>query len=135
MQLSSLLPCCQRFELSCFFSLTRLFHSVMCLHVALQVEKSVVWVWPDSGLEALAESSKTAGAMHPDVAIPGFAEGEWELVGTPYMRDVPLRYDTLMENVVDPSHVPFSHHGWVRQGRLVCEGSWHVDPEVLHQWS
>jgi phenylpropionate dioxygenase-like ring-hydroxylating dioxygenase large terminal subunit len=26
-------------------------------------------------------------------------------------RDVPVSFDTLVENVVDPSHVQFSHHG------------------------
>lgn len=77
----------------------------------LQVDGPFLWVWPESGLEALAESSKVVGNMHPSVAIPGFVEGEWEFMGTAYIRDVPLRYDTLMENVVDPSHVPFSHHG------------------------
>ncbi|PNH01637.1 Protochlorophyllide-dependent translocon component 52, chloroplastic [Tetrabaena socialis] len=28
-----------------------------------------------------------------------------------FVRDLPLRYDTLLENVLDPSHVPFAHHG------------------------
>ena len=27
------------------------------------------------------------------------------------VRDFPFDYDILMENVLDPSHVPFSHHG------------------------
>lgn len=26
-------------------------------------------------------------------------------------RDLEYGYDTLIENVVDPAHVPFAHHG------------------------
>ena len=28
-----------------------------------------------------------------------------------FMRDLPYSIDILAENVLDPSHVPFSHHG------------------------
>jgi phenylpropionate dioxygenase-like ring-hydroxylating dioxygenase large terminal subunit len=35
-----------------------------------------------------------------------------ERVATPWMaRDMPMRWEMLVENVSDPSHVPFSHHG------------------------
>ena len=27
------------------------------------------------------------------------------------MRDLPYDYTTLVENIIDPSHVPVSHHG------------------------
>ena len=27
------------------------------------------------------------------------------------MREMPYGHDILLENVLDPSHVPFSHHG------------------------
>lgn len=29
----------------------------------------------------------------------------------PFFRDLPYDFSTLLENVADPSHVPFSHHG------------------------
>ena len=28
-----------------------------------------------------------------------------------FMREMPYGHDILLENVLDPSHVPFSHHG------------------------
>lgn len=28
-----------------------------------------------------------------------------------YTRDLPYGYDTLVENLIDPAHVPFAHHG------------------------
>jgi phenylpropionate dioxygenase-like ring-hydroxylating dioxygenase large terminal subunit len=55
-------------------------------------------------------------------------------------RDIEYGYDTLIENVVDPAHVPFSHHGVQakrqqsvplnisvgRQSTLPCLFSWSV---------
>ena len=31
--------------------------------------------------------------------------------GCRYMRELPYGFDVLLENLVDPSHVPFAHHG------------------------
>jgi phenylpropionate dioxygenase-like ring-hydroxylating dioxygenase large terminal subunit len=28
-----------------------------------------------------------------------------------YTRDLPYGWDSLVENLIDPSHVPFAHHG------------------------
>ena len=28
-----------------------------------------------------------------------------------YTRDLPYSWDTLLENIVDPAHIPFAHHG------------------------
>lgn len=39
------------------------------------------------------------------------------------------RYDTLMENVLDPSHVPFSHHG-VQVGRGAGRGGQEPAPAL-----
>jgi phenylpropionate dioxygenase-like ring-hydroxylating dioxygenase large terminal subunit len=32
-------------------------------------------------------------------------------LGDSYVRDLEYDWQTLVENVVDPSHVPFAHHG------------------------
>ncbi len=29
----------------------------------------------------------------------------------PYYRELPYGYDVLAENLLDPSHLPFAHHG------------------------
>ena len=36
-----------------------------------------------------------------------------EGVSTPstYTRDLPYGWDTLLENLIDPAHIPFAHHG------------------------
>ena len=38
-----------------------------------------------------------------------------------YMRDLPYDYTTLVENIIDPSHVPVSHHGTVPGDRSLAQ--------------
>ena len=40
-----------------------------------------------------------------------------------FMRDMPYGQDILLENVVDPSHVPFSHHGVIGNRNKVLPSS------------
>ncbi len=42
------------------------------------------------------------------------------------MRDMPFGADILLENVLDPSHVPFSHHGVIGNRDKVLPQSMHV---------
>lgn len=37
------------------------------------------------------------------------------------MRDLPYDYTTLVENIIDPSHVPVSHHGTVQGDRNLAQ--------------
>ncbi|PNH10690.1 Pheophorbide a oxygenase, chloroplastic [Tetrabaena socialis] len=69
----------------------------------------LLWVLPDSS-EA---GWKQAAAMPTPATVPPelTPSSGWAQTWTWYMRDLPLRYDTVMENVFDPSHVPFAHHG------------------------
>jgi phenylpropionate dioxygenase-like ring-hydroxylating dioxygenase large terminal subunit len=44
--------------------------------------------------------------------LPELDDPDWfEL--TPMWRDLPMEYSTLIENVVDAGHVPFTHHASV----------------------
>ena len=67
------------------------------------VEKNVVWIWPWK-----EDPLSIAGnvAAHPEGMMSGMADET-----TTYTRDLPYGWDTLVENIVDPSHVPFAHHG------------------------
>ncbi|KAK9812601.1 hypothetical protein WJX72_000303 [[Myrmecia] bisecta] len=72
-----------------------------------QVLQRLVWVWGEAGPQAEAESRQTAAATVPELLKAGDAVfvADW------FMRDVPYGFDVLAENVLDPSHVPFAHHG------------------------
>lgn len=66
-------------------------------------EQDLLWVWLDQKSPELAE--KTPLPLSPQLdASKGF-------VWSSYTRDLEYDWQTLVENVADPSHVPFSHHG------------------------
>lgn len=67
------------------------------------VEKNILWIWP-------WEEDVLSIAGDPSAHPEGIMEG---LPADPptYTRDLPYGWDTLVENLIDPSHVPFAHHG------------------------
>ena len=66
-------------------------------------ENDLLWVWPDAESAALAAT--TPRPLSPQVdASKGF-------VWSSMVRDLEYDWQTLIENVADPSHVPFAHHG------------------------
>lgn len=61
------------------------------------------WVWADPDSPELA--AETPLPLSPQVdASQGF-------VWSSYVRDLPYDWQTLVENIADPSHVSFAHHG------------------------
>lgn len=68
--------------------------------------QGLLWVWPDASPDGLVASTDpdNAPALVPDMSDPGFG-GFW------YMRDLPYSYETLIENLGDPCHLNFAHHG------------------------
>lgn len=68
-----------------------------------QEANDLLWVWPDAGSATLAPSHPLPLSPQVD-ASRGF-------VWSSMVRDLEYDWQTLIENVVDPSHVPFAHHG------------------------
>jgi phenylpropionate dioxygenase-like ring-hydroxylating dioxygenase large terminal subunit len=68
-----------------------------------QVVNDLFWVWLDPDSVDLA--AQTPLPLSPQVdASQGFV---WDS----YVRDLEYSWQTLVENIVDPTHVPFAHHG------------------------
>ncbi|AFZ23038.1 ring-hydroxylating dioxygenase, large terminal subunit [Cylindrospermum stagnale PCC 7417] len=66
-------------------------------------ENDLLWVWPDADSTELA--ANTPLPLSPQIDVKkGF-------VWSSYVRDLEYDWQTLVENVADPSHVPFAHHG------------------------
>ena len=65
--------------------------------------KSVLWVWPWE-----EDCLTVAGDLRAQPE--GFLRGVAHDAST-YTRDLPYGWDTLLENIVDPAHIPFAHHG------------------------
>lgn len=66
------------------------------------VEKDLVWawLWPEDPLSIVDKLW-----AHPEHMMSGVLPNSQT-----YTRDLPYSWDTLLENIVDPSHVPFAHH-------------------------
>ncbi len=63
----------------------------------------LLWVWMDAESPDIA--AKTPLPLSPQInAEKGF-------VWSSFVRDLAYDWQTLVENVADPSHVPFAHHG------------------------
>ena len=63
----------------------------------------ILWVWPDLETVELANSKPLPLSEKID-ASKGY-------VWTSVVRDLAYDWEALVENVADPSHVPFTHHG------------------------
>lgn len=69
----------------------------------VQEANDLLWVWPDAQTADLAEQTPLPLSPQLD-ASKGFV---WSSV----VRDLEYDWQTLVENVADPSHVAFAHHG------------------------
>ncbi len=68
-----------------------------------QQANGLLWVWPD-------ENSADLAASKPLPLSPQVDESKG-FVWSSMVRDLAYDWQTLIENVADPSHVPFAHHG------------------------
>ena len=85
-----------------------------CLLLLLQVSHGLLWVWPDASPSAAADAAASSPALDifwQDITSSSLGV-EWVLSpGGWFMRDIESGYDMLVENIADPAHVVFSHHG------------------------
>lgn len=68
-----------------------------------QQANGLLWVWPDANSSDIAKTQPLPLSPLID-ASRGF-------VWSSMVRDLAYDWQTLIENVADPSHVPFAHHG------------------------
>ena len=68
-----------------------------------QQANDLLWLWPDAGSADLAMS--TPLPLSPQV------DAEKGFVWSSMVRDLAYDWKNLIENLCDPSHVPFAHHG------------------------
>ncbi|KAF6253987.1 hypothetical protein COO60DRAFT_1703552 [Scenedesmus sp. NREL 46B-D3] len=70
----------------------------------------LIWVWPS----AAPAAARQAGELRPAACLPvsQALQDAWAAGNEPtwYRRVLPYSWDVLVENLSDPSHLPFSHH-------------------------
>ena len=84
------------------------------------VAQGLLWIWPSARASRFHDAAATpaplvpglqeSGTRHPAAPSDG---GACEERGVAHVRDLPLSYMTLVENLADPSHVAYAHHGVV----------------------
>uniref|UniRef100_A0A2P2KPF3 Protochlorophyllide-dependent translocon component 52ic-like isoform X1 n=1 Tax=Rhizophora mucronata TaxID=61149 RepID=A0A2P2KPF3_RHIMU len=68
------------------------------------VHHDIVWFWPNTDPQYKDIIMKKQPPTIPPLDDPSFTK----LMGN---RDIPYGYDVLIENLMDPSHVPYAHYG------------------------
>jgi pheophorbide a oxygenase len=82
----------------------------------------MLWVWGASGPAAAAQ----AATVPPQILreLEELAPGTRVYVaGKPYTRDLYYDFEMLVENFLDPAHVPFAHHGVIGDRFVTACGS------------
>ncbi|KAK1591326.1 hypothetical protein Q3G72_005926 [Acer saccharum] len=64
----------------------------------------MVWFWPNTDPEYKDIITKKKPAFIPELDDPSFSK-------VFLTRDIPCGYEILIENIMDPAHVPYSHYG------------------------
>ncbi|TXG72563.1 hypothetical protein EZV62_001142 [Acer yangbiense] len=68
------------------------------------VHHDMVWFWPNTDPEYEDIITKKKPAFIPELDDPSFSK-------VFLSRDIPCGYEILIENIMDPAHVPYSHYG------------------------
>ncbi|KAK9828711.1 hypothetical protein WJX72_001664 [[Myrmecia] bisecta] len=74
-----------------------------------QVRQGLLWVWAESGSQAVEDSKQREPAINP--LYERVPEDKWTYGFAQYVRDLPGGFDCWIENMTDQSHVAFAHHG------------------------
>jgi phenylpropionate dioxygenase-like ring-hydroxylating dioxygenase large terminal subunit len=48
--------------------------------------------------------------LHPEMQYPTYLRDGIDACATYYTRELPYSFDFLLENFMDPAHIPFAHH-------------------------
>lgn len=71
-------------------------------HYPIVEKQGILWVW--MGDADKADPSRII--LHPEIEDPAYTSPS-------IARDIPVDYSLIIENLLDPSHVPFTHDGTI----------------------
>lgn len=74
----------------------------------VQVAQGLLWVFATPNAELAATKAAPL--------IPQLDDATYVDATNFYVRDLPYSWDILVENLCDPSHIPFAHHGMINGG-------------------
>ncbi|XP_015958185.1 protochlorophyllide-dependent translocon component 52, chloroplastic [Arachis duranensis] len=71
------------------------------------VQNGMLWFWPNSDPQYKDILERKKPPYIPEIDDPSYTS----LMGN---RDIPYGYEVLIENLMDPAHVPYAHYGIMR---------------------
>ncbi|KAI3798124.1 hypothetical protein L1987_33393 [Smallanthus sonchifolius] len=74
------------------------------------MQNGIVWFWPNTDPQYKDILTKKKPPYIPELDDPSFS---FQM----FNRDIPYGYEVLIENLMDPSHAPYAHHGILRQAQ------------------
>ncbi|XP_027160557.1 protochlorophyllide-dependent translocon component 52, chloroplastic-like [Coffea eugenioides] len=74
------------------------------------VQNGILWFWPNADSQYKDIFSKEKPPYIPEIDDPSFTNRM-------LTRDIPYGYEILIENLMDPSHIPYAHYGILRVPR------------------
>nr|XP_027061263.1 protochlorophyllide-dependent translocon component 52, chloroplastic-like [Coffea arabica] len=74
------------------------------------VQNGILWFWPNADSQYKDIFSKEKPPYIPEIDDPSFTSRM-------ITRDIPYGYEILIENLMDPSHVPYAHYGILKVPR------------------
>lgn len=83
--------------------LTKNQHNLCVAALPVKQAQDLLWVWLDA--DSPEQAANTPLPLSP------FIDASQGFVWSTFVRDLEYDWQTLVENVADPSHVPFAHHG------------------------
>ncbi|XP_041992240.1 protochlorophyllide-dependent translocon component 52, chloroplastic-like [Salvia splendens] len=75
------------------------------------VQNGILWFWPNSDLQYKDILSMKKPHYIPELDDPSYTN-------TMIARDIGYGYEVLIENLMDPAHVPYAHYGIMRTGKV-----------------
>ncbi|XP_076956108.1 protochlorophyllide-dependent translocon component 52, chloroplastic-like [Bidens hawaiensis] len=93
------------------------------------VQHGIVWFWPSTDLQYKEIVTKKKPPCIPELDDPSFT---YQM----FCRDIPFGYEILIENLMDPAHVPYAHYGILRSPqpsvKVDREGGAPIDTNIDH---
>ncbi|XP_047940993.1 protochlorophyllide-dependent translocon component 52, chloroplastic-like isoform X2 [Salvia hispanica] len=75
------------------------------------VQNGILWFWPNSDPQYKEIHSTKKPHYIPELDDPSFTN-------TMIARELAYGYEALIENLMDPAHVPYAHYGIIRTGKV-----------------
>ena len=100
-----------------------------CLtQIPISITQGLVFLWPDT-----SDDGRILASLSTPRTLSWIDERPSSDIAV-FVHVLPYGYDTLLENIVDPSHVPFAHHGLsVNRNNIQTSDNWKLIKNEINE--